>query len=71
VLDEGRIVERGRHAVLIAAGGPYAGIWQMQAGSTGEVSPVRTVLPDDESFLPPGLTAGLAAMQDGLEEEVA
>jgi ATP-binding cassette subfamily B multidrug efflux pump len=71
VLDEGRIVERGNHAGLIAAGGPYAGIWEMQAGSTGEVSQVRPVLPDDEAFLPPGLTAGLAAMQDGLAEEVA
>lgn len=71
VLDKGRIVERGNHAALIAAAGTYAGIWQMQAGSTGEVSPLRSLLPDDEAFLSPGLTAELAAMQDSLEEEVA
>lgn len=71
VLDEGRIMERGNHAALIAAAGTYAGIWQMQAGSTGEVSPLRPLLPDAEAFLAPGLTAELAAMQDTLEEEVA
>lgn len=30
VLDAGRIVERGRHAALIAAGGAYARMWQLQ-----------------------------------------
>jgi ATP-binding cassette subfamily B protein len=71
VLDEGRIVERGNHAELIATAGVYAGIWQMQAGSTGAVSPLRPVQPDDEAYLSPGLTAELAAMQDNLEEVVA
>ncbi|MGA5821128.1 ABC transporter ATPase/permease [Kitasatospora sp. NPDC094028] len=27
VLDRGRIVERGRHADLLAADGRYAGLW--------------------------------------------
>jgi ABC-type transport system involved in Fe-S cluster assembly fused permease/ATPase subunit len=27
VLDEGRVVERGRHQSLLAAGGRYAGLW--------------------------------------------
>lgn len=71
VLDEGRIVERGTHARLVAADGPYARIWQMQIGSTGDISPVRPVLSDDETFLPPGLSAGFSAMQDGMEEEAA
>ena len=31
VLDGGRIVERGRHAELLARGGLYAGLWRRQA----------------------------------------
>jgi ATP-binding cassette subfamily B protein len=30
VLEAGRIVERGRHAALIAAGGAYARMWRLQ-----------------------------------------
>ncbi len=30
VLDEGRVVERGRHAELLAHGGLYAGMWNRQ-----------------------------------------
>jgi ABC-type transport system involved in Fe-S cluster assembly fused permease/ATPase subunit len=36
VLDHGRIVERGRHAALIAADGPYARLWRMQLREHGE-----------------------------------
>jgi ATP-binding cassette subfamily B protein len=71
VFDEGRIVERGNHAELMIVDGIYARIWQMQAGSTGEVSPHCPVLPVDEAYLSPGLSAELAAMQDNLEEEAA
>ncbi|MEM6638639.1 MAG: ABC transporter ATP-binding protein [Pseudomonadota bacterium] len=34
VIDGGRIVEQGRHADLVAAGGLYAGLWQVQTGDT-------------------------------------
>jgi ATP-binding cassette subfamily B protein len=30
VLEGGRIVERGRHAALVAAGGPYSRMWRLQ-----------------------------------------
>ncbi len=37
VLDEGRVVERGTHAGLIAAGGPYSALWNnaTDAGAAG------------------------------------
>jgi ABC-type multidrug transport system fused ATPase/permease subunit len=34
VFDEGRIVERGSHAELVAAGGTYAGLYQSWLGNT-------------------------------------
>ena len=32
VMEDGRIVEQGRHADLLASGGLYAGFWQRQSG---------------------------------------
>ena len=32
ILDEGRIVEQGTHAELLALGGRYAGLWARQSG---------------------------------------
>jgi ABC-type multidrug transport system fused ATPase/permease subunit len=32
VMNEGRIVEQGSHAELLAAGGVYAGLWSHQSG---------------------------------------
>ena len=32
ILDQGRIVESGSHAELLAAGGTYARLWQRQSG---------------------------------------
>ena len=36
VLDQGRVVEAGTHAVLLAQGGVYAQMWAMQAETTEE-----------------------------------
>jgi ATP-binding cassette subfamily B multidrug efflux pump len=32
VLDQGRVVEQGTHAALLALGGVYAGLWERQSG---------------------------------------
>ena len=32
VLDQGRIVEQGTHAQLLASGGDYAHLWERQSG---------------------------------------
>ena len=37
VMDEGRIVERGTHASLVAAGGAYAALYRLQTEKTGAV----------------------------------
>jgi ATP-binding cassette subfamily B protein len=39
VVDEGRIVERGTHDELVAAGGLYATLWSVQAGDLGKADP--------------------------------
>ncbi len=36
VMDGGRIVERGRHEALVARGGLYARLWQVQTGEAGQ-----------------------------------
>jgi ATP-binding cassette subfamily B protein len=39
VLDHGRIVERGTHRVLLAAGGAYAQMWALQQQEEGAAEP--------------------------------
>jgi ATP-binding cassette subfamily B protein len=38
VLDEGRVVEEGTHAALLARGGLYAGFWERQSGGFIDVA---------------------------------
>ena len=48
VLDQGAIVERGRHADLLAAAGPYAAMWARQqetGGDAGEPAAVPAPAP--------------------------
>jgi ATP-binding cassette subfamily B protein len=39
VLADGHIVERGTHAKLVAASGPYAALYRLQTEKTGEILP--------------------------------
>lgn len=41
VLDHGRVVEEGRHAALLAAGGAYARSWDRQSGGFEKAQRVR------------------------------
>jgi ATP-binding cassette subfamily B protein len=36
VMDQGRIVERGTHAELLARGGRYAEMWRLQQSGEGD-----------------------------------
>ena len=44
VVDDGRIVERGRHSELLAAEGYYAKMWQLQQEER------KSVLPHDPAL---------------------
>jgi len=49
VLNEGRVIESGAHAQLLAKGGVYASMWQQQAHAPQEAEETRE---DEESVTP-------------------
>ena len=46
MLDAGRIVERGRHAALLAANGAYARMWRLQQDEARVEAERRDVEPE-------------------------
>ena len=53
VLEQGRIVERGRHADLLAAGGRYAQMWALQHHGAGAASPPPELPGHEAATIPP------------------
>ncbi|MFM2430827.1 MAG: hypothetical protein RLZZ511_2040 [Cyanobacteriota bacterium] len=49
VIEQGQIVESGRHAELLALGRVYAGLWRVQSGETSEASRETSVGSTGES----------------------
>ena len=47
VFDAGRIVERGTHAALVAAGGTYAGLYESWLGNTRTEATAESTTPGD------------------------
>ncbi len=49
VLDQGRIVEQGRHHELISRGGTYAHLWQLQQQESRKVHPAKAEIAENVS----------------------
>ncbi|HEY6838436.1 MAG TPA: ABC transporter ATP-binding protein, partial [Geobacteraceae bacterium] len=72
VLDDGRIVERGNHAGLVAANGHYAALWFMQSGISAEELKSREAgRADDVEAVVAGLTKEVEAVDATMKEEEA
>jgi ATP-binding cassette subfamily B protein len=65
VLDEGRIIERGRHSALIAQCGVYAQQWYLQSGEVPEDDSTPYGHPQDGELLVEGMESLEA---DGMED---
>ncbi|MFD0663409.1 ABC transporter ATP-binding protein [Thermocatellispora tengchongensis] len=64
VLDEGRIVEQGRHEALVAAGGLYASMWRTYQRHTEAAGGRAAIRAGDERH------DGLDGQRDGRNEQI-
>ena len=58
VLEQGRIVERGRHQELLAAQGLYASMWTRQQEASEAEERLRAARENDTGFVLRGPRAG-------------
>jgi ATP-binding cassette subfamily B protein len=67
VLDQGRIVERGRHSDLVAKGGAYAAMWNRQREAAEARARLQAV--ENDPMVTPGIAreAGIAETADVAE----
>jgi ATP-binding cassette subfamily B protein len=71
VLAEGRVVERGSHADLMALGGSYAEQWQMQSGTAGEGSVMQAGREYAGESIQTGLAEEMESLESGMAEDAA
>ena len=71
VLDEGSIIERGNHALLISQAGIYAEQWFMQAGQFEEGESDKSDADEQRDISPLDLDVEMEALEAGRLEEAS
>ena len=71
VLDEGRVVERGNHAALIAQCGVYAAQWYLQSGEAEADDSTPFGQPADGVVFVPEVSGEMEALETDRMEEAA
>ena len=71
VLDKGRIIERGTHGALLARGGVYARMWQLQQSEAREEPRSASRAPAMSSHSPVGALLPGAAIAEEADPEIA